>query len=786
MKRNYVKIALANLVKSKFYSLISISSLTIGMAVCILLLLYLSNELSYDRFYTKSNHIYRLCQEVHPYQAPQVAGLLADNLPEIKQFTRILPRPYNIIAYKDKRFNESKVAYVDANFFKIFSLNFNSGNSETALEQPATVVISEKIAHKYFGDENPIGRVIKVNNENDYVITGVIEEMPQNSHFRFEIFVTLADANTVFGADLMKNWGWENFLVYFEMQDAFSKPELEEKINKLITSNQSPDPNSQLPKFTIQQLKDIHLYSSHFQGDIQPQNSINYILIFSAIGLLILIIACFNYINLLTANAITRVKEIGVRKAFGASRNQLAMQFISESLLVLCISFCLALVIVGVGLPFFNELAGKELSFSVLAKIKIISGMIGAILIIGVLSGWYPAFVLSSYNPVKVLNASRNSGNSKFQLKKILVGAQFTIVIALIACAIVMFRQINFLKHKDLGFNKDFVLLSIVDFVDDQKYNTLKQALMGQSFVSSVSAASRVPSGSLNNVGGVLPEGQTKWIAIPYVHVNCDYFKTMGIDAMQGRLFSDQYKTDGTDAIILNEAAVKQMGIQGNPIGQSVKCNWPKSNRKIIGIVPDFHFESLYDKIKPVVFLIYPSECFELMIKVKQTNVANSIHKITEICQNIYPDQVIEFSFLDERLEQLYQKDRKTFHLMGYFALLAIFLASMGLLGMATFILTSRTKEIGIRKVNGASVSEIMQMLNVGFIKWVAFAFIIATPIAYYGMGRWLENFAYRTNLSWWIFALAGFVTVAIVLITVSWLTYRAARRNPVESLRHE
>jgi putative ABC transport system permease protein len=328
--------------------------------------------------------------------------------------------------------------------------------------------------------------------------------------------------------------------------------------------------------------------------------------------------------------------------------------------------------------------------------------------------------------------------------------------------------------------------LSEVDFGDEGKYNTLKQALLDQTFVSSVSAASRVPSGSLNNVGAVKTEGQTDWVSIPYVHVNFDYFETLGINAAQGRLFSSQFKTDATEAVIINEAAVKSIGIQGDPIGQSLRCNWPKSDRKIVGVVADFHFESLYDKIKPAVFVIQHDQCYQLMVKIKPSNAINSINTMTEICQNIYPDQVFEFSFLDAQLVQLYQKDKKTFQLMGYFAVLAIFLASMGLLGMASFIMTSRTKEIGIRKVNGAKVSEIMQMLNIGFVKWIAISFVIATPISYYGMGKWLENFAYKTPISWWIFALAGCITLGIVFLTVSWLTYKAANRNPVESLRYE
>jgi putative ABC transport system permease protein len=375
---------------------------------------------------------------------------------------------------------------------------------------------------------------------------------------------------------------------------------------------------------------------------------------------------------------------------------------------------------------------------------------------------------------------------SGFQIKKILIGAQFTIVIALIACSAVMLRQIRFIQEKNLGFDKEAVLTAIFDFGDEAKYNTLKQALLSESYVSSVSVASRIPSGSLNNEGRVLPEGQTDDIAINYVHVTFDYFRTLGIKPLQGRLFDNQIKTDATESIILNKSAVSYLNLIGNPVGQTIRCNWPKSSRKVVGIIDDIHFESLYYKVKPVVYVIDYSEAYHIIVKVKPSDVVSSMNGITQVCQSIYPDEVIEFSFLDQILEQRYRKDSKTFKLMGFFAVLAIILASMGLLGIASFVMTSRTKEIGIRKVNGASISEIMKMLNISFVKWMTIAFLIAAPISYYVMNKWLESFAYKTVLSWWIFVLAGVISLIIVLLTVSSLTYRAATRNPVEALRYE
>jgi len=681
-------------------------------------------------------------------------------------------------------FKEDLVAWVDAELFEMFSFKFMQGSAANSLQKPGTAVITEKMAHKYFGNENAIGKTFNVSSEYDYTVVGVIEDIPQNSHFTFDLFLTLADGDKMFSENWEANWGWWNFLVYFEMQDQFSKTDVEAKIVDLMrTINRPDDPVTQ---FTIQNLKDIHLHSSHLLGDIQPQNSITYVLIFSAIGLLILLIACFNYINLLTANATTRVTEIGVRKTFGATRTQLAMQYVSESMIVFFISFCIALILVRLSLPLFNELAGKDLSFFVLMNGNIFLSLVAMMIVVAVLAGWYPAFVLSSYSPTKVMKSSKSGFGTGFQIKKIMIGVQFTIVIALIACAIVMLRQISFIQEKDLGFEKEAVLSSIFDFGDEAKYNTLKEALLKQNFVSNVSVASRIPTTDLGNVGAVKPEGQTEFIQVPYVHVTFDYFRTLGIEPVQGRLFSSDFKTDALESVIINKEAVAKFGLIGNPIGQTLKCNWPKSDRKIVGVIDDIHFESLYTKVKPIVYVIDYSMVYCLIVKVKPSDLVGSKNALTEVCQSIYPDEVIEFTFLDEILEQRYQKDTKTFQLMGFFAILAIFLASMGLLGMASFMMANRTKEIGIRKVNGATVSEIMQMLNISFVKWMAVAFIIATPLSFYGMNKWLESFAYKTALSWWIFVLAGIISLIIVLLTVSGLSYKAARRNPIEALRYE
>ncbi|NPD46621.1 MULTISPECIES: FtsX-like permease family protein [unclassified Lentimicrobium] len=785
MIKNYIKIAFANLWKNKVYSSISILSLTIGLAVSILLLFYVLHEWSFDRYHTKADSIHRLCQEQHPYQAPGTAALLTEKLPAIKSFARILPRDNILIQKSELRFKENLVAWVDPDLFNIFSFQFVRGDAATALTQPWSMVITEETALKYFGDADPIGKTLKVSSEYDYTITGVIQDIPENSHFTFDIFMTLNDGNAMFDDGWEENWGWWNFLVYFDTQQGFNKADVEAEISKLMKDYyQEADA---LPIFTLQNLKDIHLFSSHFLGDIQPQNSVTYVIIFLAIALLILLIASFNYVNLLTANATKRLTEIGVRKSFGASRKQLATQFIMESILVFLISFGLALLLVKLSLPLFNNLADKQLTFSILTNGTVILGMTIMMFTLGILAGWYPAFVLSSYQPQRVMKSNNSGGRSGFQIKRVLIGTQFTIVIILIVSAIVMFRQISFLQNKDLGFEKDGVLTAIFDFGDETKYNTLKQALLKNNDVISVAVASRIPSGSLNNDGTVLPEGQTDPITIPYVHVTFDYFKTLGIEAAQGRLFSEETKTDQMEAIVLNQAAVEKLGITENPLGQSLECVWPNASRRVIGVIDDFHFESLYNNIKPAVFVIHYPWAYHLIVKVKPTHDVSAIKSsLSGVCHQIYPNEIIEFSFLDEILEQRYMRDNKTFQLMGFFAILAILLASMGLFGIVSFMMASRTKEIGIRKVNGATVFQVLKLLNLGFLKWVLVSFVIGIPIAYYGLNIWLTHFAFKTALSWWIFLLAGGLSFIIVLLTVSGQTFKAARQNPIDALRYE
>ncbi len=782
-----IRIAFRNIIKYKTYFLINVSGLATGMAVCILLMLYVGNEFSYDRYNLNADNVYRLCQAEHPYHSPQTAKILADGIPEIKDYAQLLLMGTTIIQFEEKRFKESEIIMADPGLFRLFSFKFKYGGPETALRDPFSLVISEKTAHKYFGNVNPVGKVVRLDDEYDYTISAVIENMPQNSHFRYDIFITLVGTDEMFG-DWINNWGWQNFAIYFLIPEDFSASGLTAKFSDLIVKHKGAvGPEDPEPEYVLQRLKDIHLHSAHLENDIQPQNSITYVLMFSAIGIFILLIACFNYINLLTANAVTRVKEIGIKKVAGASRRQLSGQFMGESFILLGISFFLSLILVEITLPGFTRLLGKDIPFSALFKPASLLGLAGIFLFTGILAGSYPAFFLSGLQPLEVMKGSTSGGHSYPYLRKILVVIQFIIVIALLSGAIVMFRQINYLENKDLGYDKENILVAGFEKTSDiNKYLAFREALLSQQTILSVSEGSRIPSGDLNNMGTLsLPE-QTKPVVLPFVHVGFDYFETLGIQAKQGRLFSEDIRTDMDDAIILNEAAVKLMGITGDPTGQSVECSWPASTREITGVVNDFHFESLYNKVQPVVFVPYYEQCRQLLIKIRTSDIDHTKGIIEKICNDYYPEEIFEFSLLDERLEAIYMPERNTFRMMSYFTAIAMLIACIGLLGLALFILKSRTKEIGLHKVFGSSISEVILRLSGTYAEWVVIACILGWPVAWYIMKKWLEGFAYRTGTGIWPFLVAGICTMMIALITVSWLSYRSARKNPADTLRYE
>ncbi|MBW1768209.1 MAG: ABC transporter permease [Deltaproteobacteria bacterium] len=538
MFKFYLKTAVRNLFKFKSISSINIIGLTVGMAVCILLLLYVQDELSFDRYHQHSDRIFRILDDDSPFTSPQVSEMVNVNFSEIEKSARVLIRDQCMVQYKEKQFIEKQYTYADPDIFSIFSFKLKKGNPAAVLKRPFSIVISEAIAHKYFGEEDPIGKVLRLENKHDYTITGLMEEIPHNSHFRYNILATLAGSDQVFGKDWMSNWGWQNFITYFLVQENFSQALFETKLSPFIAGNRDFDEGESPSTYTLQALKDIHLYSGFIDNDIQVQGNISYVLIFSGIGILILLIACFNYVNLLTANAATRAKEVGIKKVVGSTRNQLIAQFLGESIVVLMIALCFAIALSYLFLPIFNTLTGKSLSLAILFSSRMVLSILGILVFTGLLSGFYPAFVLSSFQPVKTLKGIKISSHTKLTVGRLIVGGQFTISIILIICALFMARQLRFLQTEKLGYNKEHIIVTeIHDTEESHKYEPLKNALLQNSNVASVTAASRIPSDELNNWGGFQLPGQSEWITMPIAHVNFDYFRTFGISAMTRHSF---------------------------------------------------------------------------------------------------------------------------------------------------------------------------------------------------------------------------------------------------------
>ena len=787
MFKFYLKTAVRNLYKFKTISSINIIGLSVGMAVCILLMLYVQDELSFDRYHRYSDRIFRILENDQPYISPQVSEIVSANFPEIESSARILVRDQCMIQYKEKQFIERQFTYADPNLFSIFSFELMKGNPATVLKRPFSIVISETIAHKYFGNEDPIGKVLRLENKHDYTITGVMEEIPHNSHFRYDILATLAGSRQVFGSAWMSNWGWRNFITYLLAKEGFSQISFGNKVSEFVTENRDFNEGESPSTYSVQALKDIHLYSGHIENDIQVQGNISYVLIFSGIGILILLIACFNYVNLLTANATTRAKEVGVKKVVGSSRNQLVRQFIGESVLILIIALCFAITLSYLSLPIFNALTGKSLSLTMLFSSRMILSIIGILVLTGFLSGFYPAFVLSSFQPVKALKGIESTGYRKLNLGRMLVGGQFTISIILIVCALFMARQLHFLQNEKLGYNQEHIIVTeFHDTEESAKYETLKNELLRNIHVTSVTAASRFPSDDLNNWGSLQLPGQTERINLPFVHVNFDYFRTFGISPILGRMFSSQMETDRDQALILNEAALKMLGLNQDVIGSSLQISWPNSNRKIIGIVKDFHFESLYNPILPVAFVISPKQCWKMAIKIRAASLNETLASIKKTWETFYPEWVFEYQFVDERVKQYYESEERTFHLMGYFTILAILVASLGLFGLVSFTIKRRLKEISIRKVLGAPTAKIFTLLAGELLWGILLSNLVAWPIAWYALNQWLKNFAYHTSLSLWIFILSGMSVLTIALLTMSWQTIRAAMTNPIDTINYE
>ncbi|MFD2571037.1 ABC transporter permease [Spirosoma soli] len=804
MIRNYLLIAFRNLRKHKAFSFINIIGVAVGLACFLLISLYVKDELSYDRYNVNADRIYRvartfLSSEGTPslrlaQAAPPFGPLIKQDFPEAEQVVRTL-ETNGLVRYGEHRFDEQDVYFAEANLFKVFSFDFASGNPEKALENPFSIMLSRPMAEKYFGKENPIGKTVRYENQYDLTVTGVYEPLPAQAHFHPSFLLSFSTLNDprIYGAEgLRTNWSNNSFNTYVLLAKGSDPQRMEKAFAPFQDKHVPSDGSTKASKWsqlTLQKVTDIHLYS-HTDSEIEPTSDIKYVYLFSAIGLFILLIACINYMNLATARSAGRAKEVGMRKVVGALRTQLVGQFLSESLLLVSFALGIAIVLVLLCLPALNEFTQKKLAFSQLVDPVFLTILVTITLLTGLVAGSYPAFFLTSFRPIGVLKGQVASTLRTGKLRQVLVVTQFAIAIALIIATAVVYNQMNYIQNYRLGYQKDQIVL-LSDVGDSTtNYQTLKQELKATGLVQAVGRSSRIPSGRLlDSWDASAMKGDSMApvnINLRGLQIDEDFIPTYQIEMAAGRNFSRDYPTD-TSMTVLNETAVKLLGwTPQQAIGKRFK--YGSRNGQIIGVTKDYHFESLHQNMSAIAMVMAPERLNWMSVHIGGggRNVEAGLKQIESVWKRFFPERPFDYQFLDARFDRLYARERTQQTLFSIFAGVAILISCLGLFGLSMFMAEQRTKEIGIRKVLGASEISLVTLFSTDFMKLVVIALLIASPIAWYAMHNWLNSFAYRTDIHWWVFLLAGGLTVLIALLTVSFQSVKAALMNPVKSLRTE
>jgi len=753
------------------------------MAACILILLWVQDELSYDRFHVNGRHLYRVVLEEQyanrvgywPVISIPVGPALKTNFPEIEDAARF--RMYFALIQKGTRRFDERGGFVDPSFFELFTFPFVKGDRKTAFPDPYSIVITERTAEKYFGREDPLGRILKINNETDYRVTGVIQNVPSNSHLRFDFLMPFDGYIQVDRAP--ESWGRNQIDTYVMLVRSVSAEEVNQKIAGLLR----PHLKRVETRLLLQPLTRIHLYNLSGGGNIR------YVYIFSVIAAFVLLIACINFMNLATARSSTRIKEVGMRKVTGAQKSHLIKQFMVESIILSFISLFFSIILVSIFLPTFNSLSGKQLTIEISSQMHVIPWIVGLAVFTGLVSGSYPALILSSLRPVHILRGSLVPGapgirNSIF--RKVLVLTQFSISIILIICSVVVSRQINYIKNKELGYNKEQIVFLPMNEAIARRYDPIKNALLKDPNVLSVTGSSMLPTEIATSYVGFGWEGKDpdQSIQMYLVRVHYEFTETLDIKVIQGRYFSKDYPADSRN-FILNESAVKLTGLD-SPVGS--RFAWGDEEGTIIGVVEDFHFRSFHEEIGPLILVLRPQRCSYICVRIETDaiDLSNTIDYMEKVWNQIAPEFPFEYHFLNEDFDAMYRSEQRIGRIYGYFTFLAVFVSCLGLFGLVAFIAERRTKEIGIRKVLGASVSKIVGLLIKEFVVLVTLSNMIAWPIAYYAMNKWLANFTYHADLALVIFILSGFLALTIAILTVGYQAFGAARVNPVEALKYE
>ncbi|MDF9800162.1 putative ABC transport system permease protein [Catalinimonas alkaloidigena] len=805
MIRNYLKIAFRNLANYKLYTTLNILGLSIGVASCLLILLYVYHELSYDAFHAKADRIYRVGlngkiadQEIFTTNTtPPLAFTAVEELPEVQNAVRVyVYQDQQVIRYGEKVISEDDIFFADSTFFDVFSFKLLEGEAATALTEPNSLVIPEDVARKYFGREPALGKTLLLGNDKTpNTVTGILEEVPDQSHFHFSMLRSMSTL------DYSRSEGWFNnsFMTYLLVHEGASAQALEDKLAGLVEKYVGPEIQQfmgvSLDEFKkqgnkygyfLQPLLDIHLHSN-LSDEVEPNGDITYVYIFAAIAFFIILLACINFMNLATARSANRAKEVGVRKTLGSMRSNLVRQFLTESVLLSLIATVLALVAAILLLQPFNNLSGKEISTALFAEPWFMLSLLALMLLVGIVAGSYPAFYLSSFRPVEVLKGKLKAGMKSSGIRNVLVVFQFFISITLIICTLLVYQQLEYTSSKNLGFEKEnVVVIKGAWRLPDGTQEVLKEELKNKAQVVDVSISNNVPPG-VNNTTIFRRKGTEDDIMISTYSIDYEHLSTMQIELLEGRNFSRNFPTD-TAAILLNEAAVREFGFE-DPLNEEVLYfggqNAEMQPYKVVGVIKDFNYESLRHAIRPLALMLTTNGS-NIALRIAPGDVRATLDMIEKSWDQYAADEPFQYSFLDEDYDALFRAEQRLGVVFSVFTVLAILVACLGLLGLASFMAEQRTKEIGIRKVMGASVSSVILLLSKDFTRLVVVAFVLSIPLAYFIMDWWLEGFAFRISIGPWIFILAGLTALLIAWLTVSWQSARAASANPVRSLRSE
>ncbi len=791
MIKNYFKTAIRNFKRNFTFSIINVLGLTLGLAVSALILLYVVNELTYDAYHKDADRIYRISQSTDVDGRSGVFGnyrvnvplgpYLVENYPNVETQTRVSREKQVKLSYREKSFNE-KVFYADSSFFQIFSLDFILGNPRTALTAPFSMVLTEKIAEKFFGDRNPVGEIIEGENNQLYTVTGVIQNVPENSHFKFDMLGSFATLYQLNEKSDMEGWGLKyhshSAYTYIKLANGYAADKMTSCFQEISKTYLSGNPRY-THHFTLESLKKIHL---HYYSD-EP-GSISRVWLLGLIGLFVLLIACVNFMNLGTVQAQKRMKEIGVKKVFGVYKKQLIGQFLFESILMGFISMVLAITLAEILLPSFNGFILRNLSFDYIGRWPFTIGLVALTLFVGILAGSYPAFYMSSFKPIVALPGKFTAKSKKALGRNILVIFQFAISIFLLCCTGVVLMQFYYMNNTDLGFDKEHIVAIPTDFEDEQlKLSIFRNELSKISGISHVSINSGLPFCEIIHERIQLKKGEKEERSIVYL-TDSHYADLLGIDIVKGRKFSDNISREENN-IIINETFARKLEVV-NPIGQRFTIFGKE--REVIGIVNDYHFDSFHRSIFPMLYLYSEKPLFfsQIAVKIAATDIQQTLQKIEQVYKTIDPSFDFKYSFLDQTIKAEYEKEQRTVTIFSCFTLLAIFIASMGLYGLALFIGSQRTKEIGVRKILGSSIREIVKTLSKDFIILILISAALAIPAAWYYMNIWLQSFAYKVGHRWVIFVLATLLAAVLAFVTILFQSLKAAKTNPVDIIRYE